>query len=137
MIFNTKNNIEKQDFLSQAKRLADEECIIELKKKRKQRSLRQNSYMHVCITLFAIEFGYTMEEAKALLKRNCHFMVYEKNNQKFLKSTKDLDTKEMTDFIEWMRNYASNHGLFIPSSQDYIDNKYFFDKQIDSHKQYL
>ena len=64
-------------------------------------------------------------------------MRYVKNNKQFLKETASLDTKEMTDFIEWLINYAAQEGLFIPSSEEYIINQLFFDKQIDSQKQYL
>lgn len=60
---------------------------IELKAIQGSRSISINSYLHVCITLFAIEFGYTLAEAKTILKRECEFMVYEKNGVKFLVET--------------------------------------------------
>ena len=104
---------------------------------REARSVKQNSYVHVAITLFAIEYGYTLNEAKTLLKRECTFMYYEKNHMMFLKSTADLNSKEMTDFIEFIRNYAGQQGLYIPSPTEYLENKFTIDRQIESNKTFL
>lgn len=110
---------------------------IELRKIQRPRTLQQNKFLHVCISIYAIETGYTLDEAKTLLKRECGFMVYEKNNQKFLKKTSDMDTKELTDFIEWIRNYAGVHGFYIPSSDDYMRNWEEIEQTIEQNKQYL
>lgn len=110
---------------------------VELKEVRKSRTVSQNAYLHVAITLYAINFGYTIEEAKTDLKRGCSFMVYEKNGKKYLKRTRDMDTKELTSFIEWIRNYSSLNGFYIPSSEEYLTNKFNIDREIDNHKQYL
>ena len=93
--------------------------------------------MHVCISLFAIEFGYTLEEAKTMLKRECSFMVYEKKDQKFLKRTRDMDSDEIGDFIDWIRTYAGKAGLYIPSSEEYLDNKIAVDKEIKRFSEFL
>jgi hypothetical protein len=110
---------------------------IELKKITKKRSLNLNSYLHVAITLFAIEYGYTLDEAKTLLKRLCGFMVYEKEGVKFLKKTSKLDNIECSDFLTWIRNYASQQGLYIPTPEEYKLNQFNIDKDINNHKQYL
>ena len=106
-------------------------------KPRTVRSLSQNSYVHVVITLFAIEFGYSLNEAKTLLKRECTFMYYEKNNMMFLKSTAQLNSKEMTDFIDFIRNYAGQQGLYIPTSSEYLENKFSIDRDIERNKTFL
>lgn len=110
---------------------------IELKKLIKKRSLNLNSYLHVVITLFAIEYGYTLDESKTLLKRLCGFMVYEKEGVKFLKKTSKLDNKECSDFVSWIRNYASQQGLYIPTAEEYKLNQFNIDKEINNYKQYL
>jgi hypothetical protein len=84
---------------------------IELRRILPKRSLDLNSYLHVCISLFAIEYGYTLEESKTLLKRKCSFMVYEKNGLKFLKKTSKLDNLECSKFVEFVRNYAGLQGI--------------------------
>ena len=110
---------------------------IELKVVRESRTLKQNAYLHVCITLFAIEFVYTIEESKTHLKRACDFMRYEKNEELFLKRTRDLDTKDLTTFIEWIRVHSAQEGCYIPTSEEYINQRFEIDKQISNHKQYL
>jgi hypothetical protein len=110
---------------------------IELKVVRESRTLKQNAYLHVCITLFAIEFGYTIEEAKTDLKRYCSFMRYEKNGNQYLKETRGLNTKELTEFIEWIRTYSAQEGCYIPTSEEYINQRFEIDKQISNHKEYL
>lgn len=117
--------------------LIKSEDKVEITKKRAIRSIPQNSYLHVCITLYAIHFGYTIEESKTHLKRNCAFMIYEKEGEKFLKRTRDLDTKELTDFIEWIRAYSAVHGCYVPTSEEYITNKFNIDKEIELQKTYL
>jgi len=110
---------------------------IELKEIQLNRTVTQNAYLHVCIALFAIEFGYTIDEAKTLLKRECNFMFYEKNNVLFLKLTRNMLTGELTKFIEWIRNYSSNEGCYIPTADEYKDNRFEIDKHINSNKQFI
>ena len=110
---------------------------IELKAIKGSRSISINSYLHVCITLFAIEFGYTLAEAKTLLKRECEFMIYEKNGLKFLVETSKQNNEECSKFVEWIRNYANQQGLYIPDANEYKENKFTIDREIDKHKTYL
>jgi hypothetical protein len=110
---------------------------IELKRILPNRSISLNSYLHVCISLFSIEFGYTLEESKTLLKRKCSFMIYEKNGLKFLKKTRELNNKECSEFVEFIRNYAAQHNLYIPDAEEYKTNKFNIDKEINKNKEYL
>ena len=110
---------------------------IELKRLIPNRSISINSYLHVCISLFSIEFGYTLEESKTLLKRKCSFMIYEKNGIKFLQKTSMLNNQECSEFVEFIRNYAAQHDLYIPTSEEYKTNKFNIDKEINKNKEYL
>ena len=111
--------------------------VIELKERKTKRTIKQNSYLHVIISLFSINIGYTLEEAKTHLKRHCNFMIYKKGGESFLKSTAVLDTKELTDFIEWIRNYSSENGFYLPSPEEYIENQVYINQEIERHKEYL
>jgi len=117
--------------------LLDKGAKIELKEVRKVRTLNQNACLHVCISLFAIEFGYTLDEGKTLLKRECDFMRYEKNGMQFLKRTRDMDTKELAEFLTWLINYAGVQGLHIPSSEQYLMHKFEIDREIELNKMHL
>lgn len=117
--------------------LCSKQKVIELKELRKARSINQNSYLHVVITLYAIEYGYTLNEAKTDLKRMCGFMTYEKNNSRYLKETSKMNSLELTEFIDWIRNFASQNGLYIPTSDEYLTNKHSIDNDINKFKEYL
>ncbi len=109
---------------------------IELKEIRQNRTIKQNSYLHVVLSLYGIYSGYTLEEAKTLFKRLAG-LIYEKDGNKFLKSTSDMDTKELTDFIEFIRSKASIEGCYIPTSEEYLEHQFNIDKEINNHKNYL
>lgn len=136
MKFNLSNNLERRKAELYFSKLCEDMKKIELKEIKNIRSLSQNAYFHVVVSLFGIEFGYTKEEAKTLLKR-VNGLVYEKNNKQFLKRTRDMKSNELSDFIEWIRNYSSNQGCYIPTSKEYIENRFEIDKQIETNKAYL
>ena len=128
---------EKAAFLSYAKKLMDKYAMVELKEIRKPRNLSQNAYLHVVLTLYSIEYGNTLNETKTDLKRE-YGLFYVKNGNKYLRSSSDLDTKEMTELIEWIRNKASKDmGLYIPTSEEYLINTFNIDREIDNYKPYL
>lgn len=117
--------------------LLEERGQVEVTRKHRKRTLSQNAYYHVCISLYAIEFGLTIYEAKTDLKRACPFMVYEKHGNKYLRPSRDLDKKEMMDYIEWIRTYAGQHGCYIPTAEEYLEGQIEIDRQINAAKHYL
>jgi len=136
--YDLENKLEQHKIIQRLEWLIDKQAKVELKEVRKPRTIKQNAYLHVCISLFAIECGYTLDEAKTLLKRQCQFMRYEKNDNLFLRRTREMDTKELTEFVEWIRNYASLEvGLYIPTSEEYLQNKWDIDHGIERNAQYL
>jgi hypothetical protein len=137
MIYDLSNNLDKNKASIKFTELLESGKVIELTAKTKKKSIPQNAYLHVAITLYAIESGYTIKEAKLALKRECAWMYYEKNNIMFLKSTADLDVKERADFIEFIIQFCGVQGIYIPTPEEYILNQIEIDKQINSQKQYL
>jgi hypothetical protein len=137
MKFDLSNDFDLKKFESRIKNLVKNKKKVELKEIRQSRSLSQNAYLHVCLSMFGIEFGLSIDEVKQMLKTECQFMSYEKNGTIFLKSTSMLNTKELTAFIEWIRTFASQHGLYIPTSEEYIMNRFEIDKSIDQHSSFL
>lgn len=137
MLLDLSNEYDLKKASAYFKKLVDAKSKIELKKHNNKRSISLNAYLHVCISLFAINYGYTLEEAKTLLKRMCSFMVYKKNGNTFLKKTSKLDNLDCSEFVGWIRNYASQQGLYIPDAEEYKHNKFTIDKEINNNKQYL
>ena len=137
MKYNLSKDIDLETFKLRAKLLIESESRVELKKIRQSRSISQNKYFHVVISLYASNFGLTLYEAKIDLKRMCDFMTYEKNGKKYLVQTSKQNSKELSLFIEWIRNLAGKNGCYIPTSEEYLINKYSIDKEIDSCRAYL
>ena len=137
MIYDTTNIVQSNDLKLKVKEYISKGYTVELKRKIKRRSIPLNSFLHVVISIFAIEYGYSLDEAKTLLKRKCSFMVYEKNGMKFLKKTSKLDNLECSKFVDFIRNYASQQGLYILDAEEYKLKQFEIDKEINKHKEYL
>lgn len=150
MIFNLHNPYERQQFKEYCNKVYVE-CInaplalVEVKKKKNQRSLAQNSYLHVCLGYFASEFGFSLEEVKyELFKKEVNSDIFQKTHKNrrgievtYMRSTTDLDSAEMTTAIERFRNYSSaNCGLYIPAP---TENEALIaaQQQMESYKEFL
>ena len=107
-----------------------------------RRSLNQNSYLHLLLGSFGVHFGYTLEEAKLIYKRdlNPDIYIYEREvrgkNKEFIRSSADLTVEEMTKSIDRLREWSSKGGYDLPLATDkewlmQIEN------EIERHKKYM
>lgn len=94
--------------------------VADIKAVHKKRTLKQNAYLHVLFSLYGLNFGYTVEEAKAVVKVALGY-TYEKNGFVFLVQTRKMNSRELTDFIERFRNYSSYHGCYLPRPNEVTD----------------
>lgn len=146
MIYDTSNELDKNRAIEKFKYLISKGKIIELKEKRKIRSLSQNRYLHLILSWYALEMGETLEYTKReVFKRevNPDIFIYEYVNRKTgeireeLRSTSLLNTKETTTVIDRFRNFASiNFGIYLPEPQDLVSLREM-ERQIENQKQYL
>lgn len=144
-LYNLKNPYDRQHFEEVTKKmLKDGECV-ELKKKHPKRSLSQNAYLHVLLGYFASEFGYTLEEVKyEYFKRLCNAdtFVRERVNKrgvtvKYIRSTTELDTQEMTLAIERFRNWSmAENGFYLPSPNE-GEALFFAQQQMERYQEYI
>ena len=127
MLYNLSNPHELEKFTTKAQWLAAKGGVVELTEK-KQRTLRQNSYLHVILSFFACEYGCSADEAKLdLFKRQCNselFIVNKTNKKgdeiKTLRSSTELTTAEMTTAIERFRNWSSAvAGIYLPDANEH------------------
>ena len=96
--------------------------------KNPRRSISQNSYLHLCLTWFANEYGETVEYIKQdFFKKQVNSDIFKTEfvNQKTgeirdaWKSTSELDTAQLTRAIERFRNFASKEaGIYLPEPGD-------------------
>jgi len=116
---------------------------IELKVKHPRRSIPQNSYLHLILSAFGANFGYTLEETKQYIFKQIvnkdTFYNGEKTGLVTLqewRSTSDLDSKEMTVCIDRFLDYSSKNGYGLPepSNLAWIEE---LEQQVANNKQFL
>ena len=145
MIYNGKKIEDQKKAMDRLKQLCEKEARFEIIEKKNGRTLRQNSYLHLILGFFAIETGYTVEFVKKqYFKRLCNpgiFIISKKDpylgNIQVLKSSRDIDTGEMTTAIQRFRNWSSMEaGIYLPepSDQEFLDH---IQNEIERHKEYL
>ena len=127
MIFNLKNEYEVPKLKDYVNRLFREHAVVEVKKKLPNRTLAQNSYLHLLLGYFASEYGCSLEEVKIdYYKRTCNRDLFERKtiNKKgkevtYLRSSAELTTSEMTLSIDRFRNWsASVAGIYLPAANE-------------------
>lgn len=116
---------------------------IELTEKKPIRSISQNSYLHLILSAFGCNFGYTLDEVKLyIFKKEVNAEIFYIGQKGKLieveewRSTADLDTKEMTTAIERFLNYSAKNGYRLPEPSDLVwiaELK----KEVHNNKQYL
>lgn len=99
---------------------------VEIKDFKKKRSLDQNSLLHKWLTVIADETGNSLEAVKDEMKRKFLGVVMREftyPNGKVamlpsLRSTTELNTKEMTTFLNQIEALASEFGIILPHPED-------------------
>ena len=127
MIFNLKNEYDVPKFKDYVIKLFQERAVVEVKMKFPNRTLAQNSYLHLLLGFFGSEYGCSLEEAKIdFYKRTCTRDLCERKtvNKKgkevtYLRSSAELTTGEMTLSIDRFRNWsASVAGIYLPAANE-------------------
>ena len=126
MIIDSSNQVEVIRAEQRFKWLVEHKKTFELKEKRTKRTYSQNNYLHLLLSYFGLELGYTLAESKQMYKGlNKDVFIYQKNGQQFIRSSADLDTKEMTITIDRFKNFASvEAGVYLPEASDVIHLNY-------------
>ncbi len=120
MIYDLSDYTQKLKAIKYFNILKDKGVRIELLHKRKKRSLKQNAYLHVLFGLFGIETGYTLHEAKIVIKEVLGF-YYFKDGYKIYKHTSLANTAEITNFIDKFREFAVEQGITLPLPNEVND----------------
>lgn len=144
-IFNLKNEYDVPKFKAYVNKLFKERAVVELRKKHPNRTLAQNSYLHLLLGYFGSEYGCSLDEAKIdFYKRTCNRDLFERKtvNKKgkevtYLRSSAELTTSEMTLSIERFRNFASSEaGIYLPSPNE-REFLIHIQQEIERHKEFL
>jgi len=128
MIYILENELQKKQFIEKVKFYISKGKRVELKVKNDKRTISQNSYLHLILTWFGIETGYTLEEVKQeIFKKHVNSnLFYDGEFDGVVKierwrSTANLDTAEMTLAIDRFRNFSSQElGIYLPEPNDLV-----------------
>lgn len=131
MIYNSLNPLQVKQAVEKMNYFISKGKTFELKEKHPKRSISQNSYLHLILTWFGIETGYTMEEVKQeIFKKHVNSSTfYEGEFEGKIqgikierwRSTASLDKSEMNLVIDRFRNFSSNElGIYLPEPNDLV-----------------
>lgn len=145
MLYDLKNILDRERFKRRSNELYKKGVIVELSEKKRQRTIRQNSYLHVILGYYAIETGNTIEYVKQnYFKRLCNAAIFlsEKEDAhlgrvEVLKSTRDCDTGELTTAIDRFRSWSSMEcGIYLPepNESEFLRS---IEVEMDRHKQWI
>ena len=136
MLFNLGQEVDRQEFKEYCNQLyklgKDKGCWVELSKKRHQRSLPQNNYLHCILGYFASEFGLTMDTVKYdLFKKKVNADIFERPRMN--KRGQMITYIRSTRFRNWA---ASEAELYLPAPDEH-DALIEAQRQLEAYKEYL
>lgn len=144
MYFDLSKPIDKQKFELKSKNLIKKGSLVELTEK-SNRTLKQNAYLHLIISYFALMYGDNLEYCKRKfykIESNLTTFEYERINKltgevrKALKSTKDLSKTELSLTIERFKDYSANIGIVLPDAEQ----KQFINeikREVENNKEFI
>jgi len=115
----------KNQFDLDVSKLNDCELWLTLEKKKSNRSMEQNKYWWVCMTLLSNHFGYTKDEMHSICK--FMFLKSQKIDEtsglvfEYLKSTTELTKSEFSAMVEEMIRWSAEHGVVIPEPNSQLN----------------
>lgn len=124
MKYNLKNDFDKERFKKRINFLYGNERVVILQEMTK-RTLKQNNYLHLILTAFALETGYTLE----CVKRNFFklevnkdlFLTEERGNfgtKQALRSTSQITKENLSIAIDKFKKWSSDNGIYLPEAED-------------------
>lgn len=124
MIYNLAT--QRNEAIQAFKKMLDDKCTIDLTKKRKKRTYKQNKYLHLLLSYFAFEVGCTLHYSKndifKLMCNNEMFVVNKKTKLGFIRevrSTTELNTAELSIAINRFKDFSAKEaGIILPDADD-------------------
>lgn len=124
MLLKILQPIDKQKVIDYIKKLPEgKSYTVEIKVKRKQRSTDQNRLYWLWLNCMMAETGEHKDRLHEFFKQ--HFLgmdehwAFDKYQVIVPRSTSTLDTKQMTDYLERVQQFAATElGIVLPSPED-------------------
>lgn len=119
MKFNFESEAEVVRATNYLVKLVDSKSLAEIKKISPNRTLSQNSYLHLILAAFGVHFGYTLEEAKQIYKEiSPTIYKYKKKKRTFWRSSADLSKEDMAKTIDNFMQKSKEAGYPLPLATD-------------------
>lgn len=146
--YNLKDSIDVDRANRRLQQLIKKGSLIELKECSK-RSLSQNNYLHLILSYFALELGYTLNYVKLRIFKltwNKDIFVVEKTSDKTgelftdIRSTADLNKEEMARAIDtFIEKAALEANIRLPQPSDlmYDDEILKISLEVSRNEKYL
>lgn len=145
MIYNLSNIQEQKLLLAKVQWMIGKEKKVELTEKREKRTLSQNNYLHLILSFFCIETGNTLDFVKQeYFKKlvNPDIFILEKDDKflgrvQVLRSSADVNTKEMTVAIDRFRDWSSQEaGIYLPEANEEEFLKHI-QNEVEQHRRWI
>jgi hypothetical protein len=128
MLYDLSDEVDVQRFDTRVDFLKKKGGFVELLAVREERTIKQNRYLHLLLSFFALEYGETLRYVKEeLFKKTVNPDLFrtEYVNKSTgearteWRSTASLDTREMSEAIESFRNWAADEaGIYLPDANE-------------------
>lgn len=144
MIYNLNLDYDRERFKTRSLFLLEKRRVVELTEKT-VRTLPQNSYLHMILTVFALEYGEGVEYVKQnIFKRhvNPDIFLIKKHDKllgeiEVLKSSADVSKEDMSTSIERFKNFSAKEvGVKLPDAFSFEERVELM-RQMEIHKNYL
>jgi hypothetical protein len=142
MVYDLKTQTEK--FLIKVANLLEKQATVEIIEKN-YKTVKQNRYLHLIITWFAIENGYEIEFVKQEYYKKLSnpeiYVVkrwdkYTETEIDYIRSITDVTKEEMTLSIERFRIWSAKNGTYLPESTEREFLKHI-ELEAQKHKEFL
>jgi len=146
MIYDTSEALQAMQARTRLEYLINHNATIDLSEKRRTKTIKQNRYLHVALSYFALQIGERLEFCKRRYFKtvvNPDIFVCEKKDKitgervRWLKSWANISKDEAKTAIDRFLVWASAvAGIYIPSPEDtaFINR---MEAEIERNKQYL
>lgn len=145
MIYDLDTDIDRIRFEKRVVALLDKRVLVDMSEKKLKRTIPQNAYLHLLLGEFALQTGNTLEWVKEeYFKKYCNKELFVrrrtdeilKREVEVLRSSRDLDTGEMTTAIDRFKKWAAECGIDLPDAED-KEWLGYIEREIQHNRQWL
>ena len=125
MKYDLSTPLHRKQFIAKCNKLLDDKAKCVTLRDESQRTVKQNSYLHVLCRVLAMETGETEYYAKQVYFKqlaNPELFVRESVNKitgevrQYLRSSSELTRDEMTRAINIFRHWSEDNGYYLPDA---------------------